>query len=96
MAEQAYQQTHPAQVRSVEKANSDETDEEQIWVSRRWWTDWKRDTPKSHVKGIMQDLSPEEGDFEGDVKCPHGQLQPDSKKRTLLSDQVSKSTILLS
>lgn len=87
VAEQAYQEHHPGQVRSVIEA--DEINKEHIWISRRWFTDWKREIPRMHQKGKPVDPNPSEGDFGADVACPHGQLQPDTKRRILISYRVS-------
>lgn len=89
VAEQTYIDTHPSQVQSVKEVNSDDIDEEQVWISKKWFSDWQREIPKMHVKGTASDPSPSDGDFASHVTCPHGQLQPDVKRRTQISHYVS-------
>ncbi len=90
VAEQCYKEHHPKLVKSVVAVvNADEIDEDQFWISKKWLTDWQRDSPRMHQKGSLTDPNPGQAEFGADVVCPHGLLQPDFKRRTLISQQVS-------
>lgn len=54
-------------------------------------TDWKKSTPKMHVKGTSADPAPDDAPRQHDVVCEHGKLQPDSKRFDIISDTVRLS-----
>lgn len=58
--------------------------------------DWKKSTPKMHVKGTSTDPTPDDAPRQHDVVCEHGKLQPDVKKFTVITDTVRPSSHRLS
>jgi len=54
--------------------------------------DWKKTTPKMHVKGTSTDPAPDDAPHQEDVVCEHGKLQPDTKKLAVITDTVRPSS----
>lgn len=50
--------------------------------------DWIKTNPKMHVTNSIADPHPSSGSFARDVLCEHGNLQPEPKKRILISAEV--------
>lgn len=51
--------------------------------------DWSRSVPKMHVTNSLTDPNPSSIPWAQDVLCEHGKLQPDIKRRRLISAEVS-------
>ncbi|KAH8926999.1 hypothetical protein BT69DRAFT_891570 [Atractiella rhizophila] len=57
-----------------------------IYISKTWLNDWKKAIPSIvHVPGTLKDLSPQNAEFIGDVRCEHGRLVPTNKTRSTVS-----------
>lgn len=48
-----------------------------------------KETPSMHQQDTFDDPSPDSEAFKSDTICEHGKLQPNHKKRRLISDGVS-------
>ncbi|GAA5896255.1 hypothetical protein JCM8208_001826 [Rhodotorula glutinis] len=90
-ADHLYALEHPKHVDEYDAANTNRNPNLKTFtISKTWATDWRRVTPKMHVRGSFVDPSPSDEPYRSDVVCPHGGLQPDIKRRTIIMADAVK------
>ncbi|GAA5837483.1 hypothetical protein JCM9279_006767 [Rhodotorula babjevae] len=90
-ADHLYALQHPKLVTEFDAANVDRNPNLKTFtVSKTWLTDWRRSSPKMHVRGSLVDPSPNHEPHRSDVVCPHGGLQPEIKRRTIITADAVK------
>ncbi|KAI5474385.1 ubiquitin carboxyl-terminal hydrolase 48 [Pseudohyphozyma bogoriensis] len=93
VCDKIYEKTHPDAVAQVKALDDDDDDESAVWISKTWYNDWSKDKPshKVHTVGSLatSDAGPESDDFQSDVRCLHGGLSPNQKKRRTLGGEAA-------
>ncbi|GAA5946290.1 hypothetical protein JCM3775_002682 [Rhodotorula graminis] len=90
-ADHLYALEHPKRVAEYDAANTDRNPNLKTFtISKTWLTDWRRISPKMHVRGSFADPSPSDEPYRSDVICPHGGLQPDIKHRSIVMADAVK------
>ncbi|GAA5941088.1 uncharacterized protein JCM15063_000644 [Sporobolomyces koalae] len=88
-AEHYYASSHVAQVRQVIENLDHSGDEDYCFISKPWFTDWKKDKPKMHFTWNGTDPSPAAHPYIDDVVCQHGGLAAENKKREIISIEIN-------
>ncbi|GAA5885332.1 hypothetical protein JCM6882_009573 [Rhodosporidiobolus microsporus] len=87
-ADHIYDQKHPDDTAAFDQADRGAVRED--FLSKEWLRDWRKKTPKMHQPGTINDPSPGDEPWLRDVECEHGGLQPDAKRRVLITKEAVK------
>ncbi|GAA5948419.1 hypothetical protein JCM21900_002704 [Sporobolomyces salmonicolor] len=87
-AEHYYRDLHLQQVEDFKACRHDD-DEGSVNISKAWMSDWLKEKPKMHSTATGTDPSPSDKPYASDVRCEHGGLQPDPKRKTLISRRAA-------
>ncbi|KZP12614.1 cysteine proteinase [Athelia psychrophila] len=85
--ERLYGFEHPQDVTRFEEANEIAENGDGFWISKAWLKDWKSAKPRMHDTG-NGDPAPDDPDFEGHVKCEHGNLSLNVTARRRISSEA--------
>ncbi|GAA6061840.1 hypothetical protein JCM10212_000757 [Sporobolomyces blumeae] len=88
-SEYFYHDRHVALIAQV-KASQIGEDGEHCYISKPWFNDWSKERPKMHSVSTGTDPSPASEPYVHDVLCEHGGLQPEVKKRLMISIEAAE------
>ncbi|GAA5896486.1 hypothetical protein JCM5296_000680 [Sporobolomyces johnsonii] len=88
-AEHYYRDLHLEQVEDFKACRHDD-EEGSVNISKAWLSDWLKEKPKMHSTATGTDPSPSDEPYASDVRCEHGGLQPDPKRKVLISRRAAE------
>ncbi|KAJ3545017.1 hypothetical protein NM688_g5677 [Phlebia brevispora] len=85
--ERLYQIEHPRLVSLFDEVCQVDENEDGYWISSKWLKDWRTSKPRMH-KPFQADPSPDDPDYDPQVRCEHGGLTPNALSRRRISSQA--------
>ncbi|BGP13819.1 hypothetical protein JCM10213_006348 [Rhodosporidiobolus nylandii] len=84
-----YTLKHPDDVKKYDDADKASNEARTVLLSKDWLRDWRKDKPKMHQPGTLDDPSPSDEPYIHDIQCEHGKIQPDPKRRITITPSAA-------